>query len=282
MAQNIWVGSTGVYTASANWSDGAKPDATDAVVIPANVTQGIVSACDGENAIDCVSILIQEGHNQDVGSSGTQDVGSSGTPWYISTGELVHNGGGTLYFKAGDTKIDRTVINATAGSAGVLAASLTGDAAAADFGDIHIVRGNVDIEAVTFTIDTLIVGSVGSPGTDVKVDLKAANGAITTMVVGGGLVYLNRPVTTLYVAGGRVIIDNYKPTTVHQTGGTVEYKTPTSVGDITLYNCMGGFLDLTQSYWPKGITTLVLGGSSRIREDPNATITTRKDYRRTA
>jgi hypothetical protein len=273
MAQNIWQASTGDWDTGSNWSDTAKPDATDDIVIPATTTQAITSNCDNENAIDCVSILIQAGHNQ--------DIGSSGVPLYISTGELIHNGGGTLYFKAGDAKIDRTVIDASPSAAGTKSASLTGDAAAADYGEIQVVRGDVDIEGVTFTIDLLMVGAVGS-GSTIKLDVKAANGAITDMHVASGLVYLNRPVTRLTVAGGRVIIDNYKPTTVYQTGGVVEYKTPTSVGDITTYYLKGGFLDLTQSYWPKGITTLIVDGSARYLKDRNTTITNEEDYRRAA
>jgi hypothetical protein len=276
MAQNIWQGTTGNYDTAGNWSLAAKPVATNDVVVPASITQAIESNADGEDAIDLNSIYIQRGHNQ--------DVATSGVPWAISSAKLHHEGGGTLYFKAGSAAIavNDTIINATPATAGKKSASLTGTAADDAYGNITVVRGDVDIEGVTFTIARLVVGFVGSQASDVQVDVKAANGLITEMHVYGGTVKLNRPVTRLIIYAGRVEIDDYVPVTVHQYGGVVEYMTPTSVGDITEYNLGAGFLDLTRAYLAHGITTLNLWGSpdvARYLVGQNTTITTTNNYR---
>ena len=257
MGQIIWAGADGNYDTSSNWNPPGKPSLTsDDVIVPKDHTQAIISGADNENAIDLNSIYIQRGHNQ--------DVATSGAPWYISADELVHEGGGTLYFKGGDVKTDVVHINATPSTAQALSASLTGDAAAADYGNITITRGRVTIEGVTFTIDRLVCGFTGSQPSDVDVTISPTNGLITEMYVYGGTVKLSRPVTRLLVCAGTVVIDDFKPVTVHQYGGTVEYRTPTSVGDITEYNLGGGFLDLTKAFLPHGITTLNLFGSPAV------------------
>lgn len=273
--QNVWQGTDGNYDTDANWTL-IKPVVGDDVVVPASILQAIVSNADGEDAIDLASILIQRGHNQ--------DIATSGVPWAISTAKLHHMGGGTLYFKAGSAAIavNETIINATPSVAGKKSASLTGTTADDAYGNIAIVRGDVDIEAVTFTITRLVVGFLGSVASDVNVDCKAVNGLITEMHILGGTVLLNRPVTTLIVLGGRVTIDDFKPVTVHQYGGLVEYLTPTAVGDITEYNLVGGTLDATGSFEAKGITTLNRWGSpdnQEFLEDQNVTVTTRNNYR---
>lgn len=274
MGQKIWVGTDGNYDSVPNWNGGKPSGGTDDVVVPATTIQAIVSGADDENAVDLNTIYVERGHNQ--------DVASSGAPWFVSTDQLIHEGGGTLYFKAGNTKIDLAVINATPVTASGKSASLTGVSAAAAWGNITIVRGIVDIEGVDFTIDRLWVGSIASPATDVTLDLKSADGLITLMFVNGGVVRLNRPVTTLIVCSGRVEIDDYVPVTVHQSGGVVEYKTPSSVGDITEYNLGGGLLDLTRSFVAKGITTLNVFGApetSRYLEDRYTTIGTLNQFR---
>ncbi len=277
MAQNVWTPTTGVYTTTANWLLAALPVITNDVIIPADTSIGISSAADGEAGIDLNSIQIQRGH--------TPDIATSGAPWTISTIKLVHQGGGTLYFSAGSETlpaVNECVIDATPTAADKLSASLTGTAAAADWGDIAVVRGRVDIEAVTFTIARLVVGAMGAQASTANVNVKSTNGLITLMIVNSGEVLLNRPVTTLIVNGGRVVIDDFKPVTVHQYGGVVEYKTPTTVGDITEYNLGGGTLDLTTSFEAKGITTLNRWGrpeSQSLLEDQNVTITNRNDYR---
>ncbi|MCZ6654808.1 MAG: hypothetical protein O7D91_17500 [Planctomycetota bacterium] len=277
MPQNVWTPTTGNYDTTANWLLARKPEAADDVVIPAETTIAIDSNADGEDAIDLASIQIQRGH--------TPDIATSGVPWAISTAKLVHQGGGTLFFSAGSATlpaVNECIIDATPIAADRLSASLTGTAAAADWGDITVVRGWVDIEAVTFTIARLIVGAMGAQASTAKVNVKSVNGLITLMIVNSGEVLLNRPVTTLIVNGGRVVIDDFKPVTVHQYGGVVEYKTPTTVGDITEYNLGGGTLDLTASFEPKGITTLNRWGrpeSQSLLEDQNVTITNRNDYR---
>lgn len=276
MAQNVWRGVDGNYDTTSNWSLTTKPAATEDVVVPEDILQAIVSNADGEDAIDLNSIEIQRGHNQ--------DIATSGVPWAISTARLAHRGGGTLYFKAGSAAIavNETVINATPVTAGQKSASLTGTAADDAYGTIRVVRGDVDIEAITFTIAKLVVGFIGSQASDAVVDCKAVNGLITEMHVVGGLVKLNRPVTRLVVTGGQVIIDDFVPVTVDQYGGLVEYMTPTSVGDITEYNLGGGTLDMTKSYFAKGITTLNRSGSpdnQEFLEDQNTTVTNRNDER---
>jgi hypothetical protein len=276
MAQNVWRGTTGNYDTVGNWLLGTKPAATEDVVVPADITQAIESNADGEDAIDLASIIIQRGHNQ--------DVATSGVPWAISSAKLHHMGGGTLYFKAGSAAIavNETVIEATPIAIGKKSASLTGTAADDAYGTIRIVRGDVDIEAVTFTIARLVVGFVGSPSSDVSLNVKSANGLITEMQVIGGVTLLNRPGTALFVFGGRVIIDDFVPVTVHQYGGVVEYMTPSTVDDIGEYNLGGGTLDLTKSYEPKGIDVLNRSGSpdnQQLLEDLNTTITARNDYR---
>lgn len=274
MAQKIWAGADGNYDTGGNWNGGKPSGATDDVIVPKDHVQAIISGADNENAVDLNSIYIQRGHNQ--------DVATSGAPWYISSDLLVHEGGGTLFFKSGDVKTDVVIINASAASAGQQSASLTGDAAAADYGDITITRGKVVIEGVTFTIDRLVCGFTGSQASDVDVTLPATNGLVAEMHVYGGVVRLSRPVTNLIIAAGTVIIDDFVPVTVHQYGGTVEYRTPTSVGDITEYNLGGGFLDLTKAFLPHGITTLNLFGSpelARYLEGRYTTITTINQYR---
>lgn len=274
--QNVWRGVDGNYDTTSNWSLTTKPAATENIVVPEDILQAIVSNADGEDAIDLSSIEIQRGHNQ--------DVATSGVPWAISTARLAHRGGGTLYFKAGSAAIavNETVINATPVTAGKKSASLTGTAADDAYGNIVVVRGIVDIEAVTFTIARLVVGFIGSQASDVTVDCKAVNGLITEMHVIGGLVRLNRPVTRLIVTGGQVIIDDFVPVTVHQYGGVVEYMTPSTVDDIGEYNLGGGTLDLTKSYFLKGIDVLNRFGApenQQLLEDANTTITTRNDER---
>lgn len=271
MAQHIWVGTTGDYDTGANWNPDKPSVATDDVIVPASTTQAITTGADNENAVDLNSIYIERGHNQ--------DVATSGAPWYIGSDLLVHEGGGTLYFKAGDSFVDDVIINATPATAGAKSASLTGVTSVNSYDRIKVVRGDVDIEAIDFTIDELLVGYVGSQASDVRVDCKSVNGTITDCHVYGGLLILNRPVTRLVVTGGRVVIDDYDPTTVYQYGGVVEYM---NAGTIGTYNLGGGTLDLTKSYDAKTITTLNLFGSpnmSRIIEDRYVTVTTRNDYR---
>ncbi len=277
MAQNVWTPTTTDYDLNANWLTGNKPIATEDVVIPADTNIGIVQNADGEDAIDLNSITIQRGH--------TPDVATTGVPWTISTKKLIHQGGGTLFFNAGSETlpaVDACVIDAVPIAADKLSASLTGTAAAADWGNIDVVRGWVDIEPITFTIARLVVGMIGVSSGDVKVNVKSVNGLIAEMHVNGGEVLLNRPVTTLIVNGGRVVIDDFVPVTVHQYGGVVVYKTPTTGGVITEYNLSGGMLDLTMSFEPKTITTLNRWGrpeNQTLLEDLNVTITNRNDYR---
>lgn len=277
MAQNVWRGTDGAYGTGGNWTLGFKPVATNDVVVPADITTGIVSGAGGEAAIDLASILIQRGHNQ--------DIATSGVPWQISTAKLHHKGGGTLYFHAGTETlpaVNECIINATPVAARKLSASLTGTATAAAWGDITVVRGLVDIEGVTFTIARLVVGFLGSPPSDAEVNVKAANGLITEMHVLGGLVFLNRPVTNLIVMGGRVVIDDFVPVTVHQYGGLVEYMTPSTVDDIGEYNLSGGTLDMTRSFEAKGIDVLNRWGApenQEFLEDQNVTIGIRNNYR---
>lgn len=273
--QNVWIGTTGDYDDNANWTL-IKPVVGDGVVVPASVLQAITTNADGEDAIDLASILIQRGHNQ--------DIATSGVPWAISSAKLHHLGGGTLYFKAGSTAIavNETVINATPVTPGKKSASLTGTAADDAYGNIAVVRGMVDIEAVTFTITRLVVGFLGSVSSDAVVDCKAVNGLITEMHVLGGTVKLNRPVTRLIIMGGVVTIDDFAPATVHQYGGLVQYLTPTSVDDIDEYNLAGGTLDATGSFEAKGITLLNRWGSpenQEFLEDQNVTVGTRNNYR---
>lgn len=274
--QNVWRGTNGNYDTTGNWGLGTKPAATEHIVVPEDITQAIISNADGEDAIDLSSIEIQRGHNQ--------DVATSGVPWTISTARLAHRGGGTLYFKAGSATVavDETVINATPVTASKKSASLTGSAADDAYGTIVVVRGMVDIEAVTFTIARLVVGFIGSQASDVIVNCKAVDGLITEMHVIGGLVMLNRPVTRLIVTGGQVIINDFVPLTVHQYGGVVEYMTPSTVDNIEEYNLGGGTLDMTKSYFAKGIDVLNRFGSpdnQQLLEDQNTTITTRNDER---
>jgi hypothetical protein len=276
MAQKIWAGSDGNYDTAGNWSPANKPSlTTEDVIVPASSVQAIISNADNENAVDLNSIYIQRGHNE--------DVATSGAPWKISTDLLVHEGGGTLYFHAGDIAavyaVDETIINATPATSAKQSASLTGDAGVAEYQNMNIVRGMVTIEGVTFTIDQLIIGSAGQSPSEVDVTLQPADGLIIAMYVHSGVVRLSRPVTTLVITGGRVIIDDFEPTTVIQSGGQVEYRTPTAAGTVTTWNLSGGSLDLSRSFLPLSITTLNLSGDARWLPGQYSDVTTINDYR---
>ena len=119
MANQYWGGGvSGDWDTAGNWTS-AKPGNNDNVIFPASTTQAITSGQTDENAIDVDLLWFQEGFDANVGSSGNE--------LYISADKLIYEGGGQLWFKAGDTVCDLVIIKARPATSGITSVNLKKD-----------------------------------------------------------------------------------------------------------------------------------------------------------
>jgi len=268
MATQIWAASDGVWDTGANWSGASKPGANDTVIFPANSTQAVTSGHTDENGVDVDLLWIQEGYNAAIGGSGSE--------LYMSADKIIHEGGGALWFKAGDTVTDEVIINAQSSSSGMTNATLNGTGTT-DYTAITILRGKVALGATLSTLTTLTIGSRTNAATDASVTM-AAGSTATTVWQYGGTFANDSAITTLNLINGIINQDTATITTVNMFGGTLNFLFG---GTITTVNQYGGLFDPTRSGVAKTITTLNIYGGE-YRRNALTTYTTVNDYRKTA
>lgn len=249
MATQAWGGGvSGSWDTAGNWTS-AKPGNNDTVLFPASTTQAITSGHTDENAIDVDLLWVQEGFDQDIGASGSE--------LYISADLLKFEGGGRLFFKAGDTVTDLAIIKARAASSGITSVVLNGTSTT-DYTDVRIQRGKVSVGANLSTMASLRVGG----DSDVTI---AAGSTITDYAQYAGSVTNNSTLTNAVICDGIFNQDTVVTgTTFDVYGGQVNILT---TGTHPLINIYGGFVDFTRSANLKTVTTLnVFGGDYKTNE----------------
>jgi len=268
MATQIWQGSTGVWDTGGNWSGAAKPGANDTAIFPASNTQAVTSGHTDENGVDVDLLWIQEGYDAAIGGSGSE--------LYISADKVVHEGGGALWLKAGDTVTDEVIINATSASAGMTNATLNGTGTT-DYTAITVLRGNVTIGGTLSNVTTLTIGKRTNPVGDAIVTQSSGSTVVTVWQYGGSYT-TDSAITTCNLINGVINQDTATTTTLNQFGGTFNYLFG---GTITTVNLYGGLFDPTRSGVAKTISTLnVYGGT--YRDNALTTYTAINDYRKSA
>jgi len=264
MATQAWGGGTGAWGTAGNWTS-AVPLSNDTVLLPASTTQGVTSGQTTQNAVDPDLIWVQEGANYDIGSSGSE--------LYISADLLKFEGGGKLFFKAGDTGVDLAIIKARAATSGITSVTLNGTGTT-DYDAIHIQRGIV-------ALGSTMVGVTGAPIITLTV------GGDSSVTVGAGSTYTN------YTQYGGTVTNNSTFTNTRIWGGTFNQDTAVTGTLFDVYggtanilfggthptiNVYGGMVDFTRSASLKTITTLNMFGGS-YKTNQLVTITTLNDYR---
>lgn len=257
MADKFWISADGDY--DIGFTGGVTLVSADRGIFPASNTQAVLSNHDDHNAVDAALIWFQEGFNANIGSGGSE--------LFTSAGIVRYEGGGQLFLKAGDNRINLTIIRARAASAGITSVTLIGTGTT-DYEDIIVQRGNVslggsmaDIASLTIMRDSIV--SLASGTTAVLLEMTGgtfnSNGAITTADICGGV--LNQDTAVI-------------GTELRMKAGTVNLLFG---GTYPLINQYGGHIDLTRSSDVKIITEWnIYGGTYAINELTTATI---NDYR---
>jgi hypothetical protein len=249
MATQSWGGGvSGDWDTAGNWTS-AKPGNNDTVLFPASTTRAVSSGQTDENAIDVDTLWFQEGFNANVGSSGNELT--------ISADLLKFEGGGQLWFKAGDTVVDLAVIRARPATSGITSVYLNGTGTT-DYTDMRIQRGNVAIGSNLSTVTKLWVG----PDTIVSI---ASGSTITDYRQSGGVVTCDSTLTNAEICAGTFNLDTVVTgTTFDVYGGIANILFG---GTHPLINLYGGFVDFTRSGTLKTVTTMnVYGGDYKYNE----------------
>jgi len=265
MATEIWNGTTsGNWDTAGNWVT-IKPAANDNVSFPASATQDITSGCDNENGIDVDELWIQEGANY--------NLGTVSVPVYISADLLKFEGGGSKFYKAGDTGCDLAIIKARPASSGITSVTLNGTGTT-DYTDIRIQQGKVTVGP---TLDAVATGDVPSLRVmgDSEVTVSAGS-TFTNYQQGGGVVTNHSTLTNAVICNGTFNQDTVVTgTTLDIWGGVVNILI---AGTHPLINLYGGFLDLTRTSALKTVSVLnVYGGD--YKTNGRVTLSAVNDYR---
>jgi hypothetical protein len=239
MATKTWDSGDGAYDTGFG---GGQPASNDTVIYPASNTQAVTSQHTDENAVDCDLIWWQQGYDANIGSSGNE--------LYTSADKLIFEGGGQLWFKAGDTVCDLTIIKARPATSAITSVNLNGTGTT-DYTDVRIQRGNVAIGASLSTMTSLWIGR------DTIVSI-AAGTTITDYRQSGGSVTCHSTLTNAEIQGGTFNLDTVVTGTAFDVrGGLVNILFG---GTHPLINVYDGMLDLTQSGSLKTVTTLNMWG----------------------
>ena len=239
MADEFWNSADGAYTTG---FAGGPLGAGNRGIFPASILQGVTSAHTAQNAVAPAMIWFQEGFNANIGSSGSE--------LYTSPVILRFEGGGELWFKAGDDAVTNTIIRARPASSALVSANLNGTGTT-DYTNVIIQRGNVAIGGSLSTMASLAIMAE-------SVVSMAAGSTVTLLEMLGGTFNNNATVTTAEVSGGVLNQETAVITTeLRVKGGQVNLL----FGDTyPLINQYGGFVDFTRSSDVKIVTTMNIYG----------------------
>jgi len=245
------------WSTDANWDSGVAPVANDFVIFDyLSNAYAVVTPVAPDNNIDLDGILVAEGYSQ--------NLGTSGTPLDIYADEVLHRGGGTIYYASGaGGTTDSFIVDSSQSGSGGLAASLSGTAIA----QITCLRGRTVIESGLANAFGLTVSGAAY----VEIEAGAGNDSQTLKVSGGQLTNDNAASSLIMTNG--VCYQNTGTLGATQIRGGTLFLNHRSIVDgtaiitSTVEISDGGTLDLTQR--PKGLTItgpITLGRGGTIRE----------------
>lgn len=266
---NAWQGTTGNYDTAGNWTNGAKPAASDFVVLDGSLSQQSITSGHGdESAISIGGLWCKRNYRG--------DFGSSSTPWDISFDAatfILWEGSGSLHISA-----DNSAVVVCSSPNAVDAINLYGTEAAlvskrgaivvtathaADITSFDMIGGIVTIaENGSFK-----VGNIRMIGGEVTCSRDWTATAVTTVpVISGGHWHqlINGP-----DAGLTMLVQ----------GGLVTWDAPASAGHIPALVQQGGLIDFNNTADAKTVGTYIIFGGDDARSS-QLTVTSETDYRK--
>lgn len=178
-----------LWSNASNWSPAVAPIAADDIVIPAG---SAYIDCTGMSAAAFGSLYVAPGASERIGASGARLTGS------FANG-IIHHGSGKLWLSDDSSGPSTPIFICSTGNGDV--ADL--DSASGGFGQIEVLRGQVNIAgSAANVITTLIIGYVSNQLSDASVTVVAGAGTTTSLYQWGGVVIANQIVTTGVISGG--------------------------------------------------------------------------------
>lgn len=216
-----------------NWTGATAPVSNDRAFFTSDVTSANSSPNTGMadlTAVDLALLEIQDGYNQ--------DIGSTGAPMDISAGIAHMFGAGTLYYKDGGGTTDFFLIDASRSRAsGIKSLELSGTAVS----NLANRRGWVDILA-SATVTTIANGHVGQATPDAKTTIGSGCSVTNIFAFGGIVECASTLVTGAHVhAGARYTQTTVVVPTLYVYPGA--HVTLTVSGTYTTIYHYGGIID---------------------------------------
>lgn len=188
MANIPWTASTGNLTTAGNWVGGVAPGASDVAVFNRG-TQDVDPSLGNIAALD--GIEIQPGYTGTIGGTGNKMTSSVNT--------IRHVGSAEFWFDDSAALTDDVFIRATDRNVVV---NLGGDTMT----NVSLLRGNITLDGTTGVIALLNIGFVDNVQQDVTLNIVTNGNAITAGKMWGGVVTLNKTMTTLDIANGLIML----------------------------------------------------------------------------
>ena len=258
MATRTWQGGTGGsttdYSVAGNWVEGAVPIAGDAVTIRPNPDGTVYNITAGLNqaGVAVTSFVIDASYDGDIGASG-------GYLLLNVTTDVAINGNGDMFIDCSAANLLELSVRMDLSTAGHLywkGPTVTG---------AYLHRGAMT--HVSGTISTCYVSLVDAETQSSDMNLTWTAGTATAMVILGGTTEMNGGTwTDTTQTNGEVTIVNGSAASIIQRGGTLDYRSATT---LTLLQVYGLTADFTcgNDIRPKTITTIYARGTPTLDLD---------------
>lgn len=249
MADKTWIGTTGDYSAAANWSPANAPVNADNVRIP--VGSGTITSGLDQSAVTLGDFIVEPGYSAAIASASAN--------LKIVCTRFIYHGTGLAYIDIQGSTIAPQIHATASAQTGKRGLYLIGSAMTT----LNVMSGSVGV-AQRFG-ETSTVATVRCVGSNASVWCGAGT-SLTTFYQDAGNSVIRCAATTVTCHGGTITTqESGAITTLDMDAGTVK---PQSTGTITTVTCDGGELDFTGSSAARTVTNLRLNPPGTLKYGP--------------
>jgi hypothetical protein len=236
-----------------NWSSAAVPGSggagLDTVIIPGTARTSLTTNLDrtgddGGNGLLLAYMLVEDGYEGDIGSSGNE--------LKLRCTILDYHGDGTLFYESATGvggQTGRAIINSQRGNA------YLSDDGVAPFNQVEFVQGFATLQASQPIAEVWVTPKAGV-ALNTNVTITNATGLISELFMKAGTLANAAQIDQFHIGGGITTHTASNVNETFMTGGTLYWDCPDTAGIMTSLYLAGGRVDTTRTGKPTAINVI--------------------------